>query len=330
MSNISFSVIICTYNRPNESKKIIDSIFNQTLLPTEILVIDGSTDNKTQEILNNYLEKISYYQVGAEHRGLTKQRNYGLRQVNDKSEVVVFLDDDLQLESDFFQELVKPFENKEVVGVDGIITNECSWELESINNKFSWRYIQLDGFQLKLSVRDLFRKFLSLYPVNLQPGKIPECGHGKSSLPQSGKLYYVDHIMGGITAYRREIFNKINFSEFFEGYGLYEDFDFSVRASEYGKLITNTAARCEHHHAPGGRPNLYKYGKMVVWNGYYVWRLKHSNPGLVNTFKWIAITVLLMFFRLGNCVTGPNRKGAFQEFFGRFVSLLRLTIQQPI
>jgi GT2 family glycosyltransferase len=137
--------------------------------------------------------------------------------------------------------------------------------------------------------------------------------------------------MGGITAYRKSLFRHISFSHYFEGYGLYEDYDFSIRASAYGKLITNTAARLEHHHEPAGRPNTYKYGKMVVTNGWYVWRLKHPHPGVVNIFKWHCITLLLAFFRLGNSFTlhAETRRQALGDFAGRIIAWGKLLFVKP-
>jgi GT2 family glycosyltransferase len=189
----------------------------------------------------------------------------------------------------------------------------------------------LDGFHLKLSTRDRFRAVLGLFPLLVQPGNIPLYGHGKSSLPPTGKQYEVDHIMGGITAYRKTIFNHIQFSTFFEGYGLYEDFDFSVRANRYGRLLTNTAAKLSHHHADSGRPHTYTFGKMVVRNGWYVWRLKYPKPGTQNTLKWHIITLLLAFFRLSNVLTTNSlkRKQAWGDFCGRIVAWVELLLFKP-
>jgi GT2 family glycosyltransferase len=137
--------------------------------------------------------------------------------------------------------------------------------------------------------------------------------------------------MGGITAYKKTIFNHIQFSTFFEGYGLYEDFDFSVRANKYGRLLTNTAAKVSHHHADSGRPHTYTFGKMVVRNGWYVWRLKHPKPGIQNTIKWHIITLLLAFFRLSNVLTTNSlkRKQAWGDFCGRIVAWVELLLFKP-
>ena len=48
---MKFSLIICTYLRPEVIVKLLNSVAIQTLCPNEILIVDGSTDNKTKDIL---------------------------------------------------------------------------------------------------------------------------------------------------------------------------------------------------------------------------------------------------------------------------------------
>jgi hypothetical protein len=38
-------------------------------------------------------------------------------------------------------------------------------------------------------------------------------------LPPSGKIYEVELLMGNVSSYRKEVFEKQQFSNYFEGYG---------------------------------------------------------------------------------------------------------------
>jgi GT2 family glycosyltransferase len=326
---MNFSLVICTYCRPLSVLNLLKSVEGQVLKPLEIIIIDGSPHNATENAIAvaELFDLIKYVRVPAEQRGLTRQRNVGIDKSDPSSEILVFLDDDVILEPFFLKQLISTFDDTEIIGADGLIINENSW-YSSTGNKNKLIH-QFDGYELPLSARNRVRARFGLYPFSYTPGTIPPFGHGKTSLPPTGKIYEVEHIMGGITAYRSWLFTKIRFSTFFEGYGLYEDFDFSVRASRYGKLVTNTAARLEHHHHTAGRPDGYKFGKMVVWNGWYVWRLKHPKPGLKNIFKWHAITLLLAFVRLTNCVYGKKREEAFNDFRGRMYSWIKLFYSKP-
>ena len=111
---------------------------------------------------------------------------------------------------------------------------------------------------------------------------------------------------------------------------MYEDADFSLRVLQFGKNVINTKVKLNHYHAASGRPNQYQYGKMVVRNGWYVWRVKYPNPSLKAKFKWNAIVLLLAFTRFSNIFTTNKRQEAFTEFSGRIIGWLSLIINKPL
>ena len=134
--------------------------------------------------------------------------------------------------------------------------------------------------------------------------------------------------MGGAAAYKTSIFNKIKFSSYFEGYGLYEDMDFCLRAGSLGKLYVNTSATLYHYHETSGRPDYFKYGKMVINNGWYVWRLKYAEPSAKAKFKWNATAILLILIRLSNVFNTRNRSEALGDAFGRRSALVKLPFRK--
>ena len=59
-----FTLIVCTYMRPISLLKLLQSVKVQTLYPNEILIIDGSTDDKTEVILKrNTFKNLTYFKV---------------------------------------------------------------------------------------------------------------------------------------------------------------------------------------------------------------------------------------------------------------------------
>ena len=59
-----FSLIICTYMRPESLLRLLKSVNQQTLYPDEIIIVDGSTDEKTSHIFENTTFKnLFYYKV---------------------------------------------------------------------------------------------------------------------------------------------------------------------------------------------------------------------------------------------------------------------------
>ncbi len=329
---MKFSLIICTYMRPKPLLKLLQSVKSQTLYPNEIIIVDGSLNNETKEMLTeNSFQYLNYFLVSNEDRGLTRQRNYGITKVDKEMEIVCFLDDDTVLEPDYFEQLIKTYQiHPKALGVGGYIINETSWEKVNENEVVKIDEFSYDGWKRKDGSRFVLRKKLRL-DSDCSPGFSPLFSHGRSVgfLPPSGKIYEVEQVMGGVSSFKKSVFDTVQFSIYFEGYGLYEDADFSLRVAKTGKLYVNTAAQLSHFHNPSGRPNQYQYGKMVVRNGYYVWRVKNPDPTFKAKFKWHAITLLLMTIRFTNTFTTNKRKEAFTEALGRKMGWLSLWINKP-
>ena len=329
---MKFSLIICTYMRPKPLLDLLESVRSQTLYPDEILIIDGSTNNQTQVILEqNPLLNLFYFKVDEADRGLTKQRNFGVQKVGETIEVVCFLDDDTILDSHYFEKISDTYKlYPNALGVGGYIANEDEWKNVGPDYRPTIHEYYYDGWKKKDGSRFVLRKKLGL-DSDTKPGFLPEFSHGRSIgfLPPSGKIYEVEQLMGGVASFRKSVFKTFKFSTYFRGYGLYEDADFTLRLSKTGKLYVNTAAQLGHYHDSSGRPNQYQYGKLVVRNGWYVWRVKHPKPSLNAKMKWHCITLLLAFIRFCNTFTTLQRKAAFTEFLGRTVGWFSLFFKKP-
>ena len=329
---MKFTLIICTYMRPEALKSLLETVHFQSLYPDEIIIVDGSTNDATAKMLEEYeVSGLEYYKVDEIDRGLTKQRNYGIERVGENIDVICFLDDDILLEHNYFEKLIATYDAyPEALAVGGYITNEVQWSPVEKRGDNKTKKFVYDGWERKEGSRFVLRNKLGLLDKTA-PGYMPEFSNGRSVsyLPPSNKIYSVEQIMGGVSSYRKEIFNYMSFSTYFEGYGLYEDADFSLRLAKKGKLFVNTAARLEHHHAASGRPNKFKYGKMVIRNGWYVWRVKYENPAVVARFKWNAIALVLIVLRFVNVVSTNKRKEAFTEAMGRVAGWLSLIFNKP-
>ncbi|KAF2513570.1 glycosyltransferase family 2 protein [Flavobacterium foetidum] len=327
-----FSLIICTYMRPISLLSLLNSVKGQNLYPDEILIIDGSVNKETEAIFReNDFPNLTYFLVSDENRGLTKQRNFGISKVNPDSDFICFIDDDTILECDYFQEIAITFQNyAEITGVGGVAVNENKWKEKQPEVFYDKRkYYFFEGFVYKEGLRNVVRNYLGL-ASDLGPGKMPSYSHGRTcGFPLTGKMHEVDLLIGMSMAFRKNVYEKIKFSKFFEGYGLYEDADFSLRALQFGKNVINTKVKLDHFHAPSGRPNQYKYGKMVVRNGWYVWKVKNPNPTFKDRLKWNSITILLILIRSTNVLTEKQKKSAFTESLGRMVGLGTLLFNKP-
>jgi GT2 family glycosyltransferase len=318
--------------RPIPLLNLLNSVKMQELYPNEILIIDGSTDDETAAIIaQNTFQNLTYFQVSEADRGLTKQRNFGISKVSNDTEVICFLDDDTILEPTYFEEIVNAFQSDNgIVGVAGVAINEMRWIEKKSDKKYNkYKFYEFEGYVYPEGLRNIIRNILRLQS-NLGPGRMPEFSNGRTcGFPLNDKMYEVDLLIGMSFSFRKVVFDNIKFSHYFEGYGLYEDADFSIRAQQFGKNVITTKAKLSHYHDPSGRPNKYQYGKMVVRNGWYVWRVKYPNPSFVARFKWNIIILLLSFIRFSNIFTTSKRQEAFTETMGRILGWLSLFYNRP-
>lgn len=325
---MKFNLIICTYRRRKAIERLLLSVKEQTLYPDEILIIDASPDDLTTNLFEKKVyPNLKYFKVGSKDSGLTRQRNYGIKHSGFDMDVLCFLDDDIVLEPDYFEKLIESYKQyPDAVGVGGYIRDDIPWKKVSENYIPRFEEFQFDGFVRPLGQRNVLRKRLGLLS-DKPPGFMPEFSHGFSTgfLPPSGKTYPVEFFMGGVASYKHELFTQIDFSEKFVGYGLYEDMDFCLRASGIGQLYVNTGAKVEHLHDEGGRPDHYKYGRMVIENGYLVWKLKNPKPSFETVIKFYTIHFLLLMIRF---VNGFNKdKSGLDDARGRLNGLIKILKQ---
>jgi GT2 family glycosyltransferase len=318
--------------RPKPVLQLLQSVEGQTIYPDEIIIVDGSLNSDTATVLNqNSFKNVQYHLVTPEDRGLTKQRNYGVEKVSDAINIVCFLDDDTVLEKGYFEQILKTYTDfPQALGVGGYICNENKFQFAGYDYQPTIKEFYFDGWKQNDGSRFVLRKKLGL-DSDCPPGYSSLYSHGRSVgfLPPSGKIYEVEMLMGGVSSFRKKVFDSLHFSTYFEGYGLYEDADFTLRVAKMGKLYLNTGAQLYHYHDASGRPNQYKYGKMVVRNGWYVWRTKNPRPRFEHQFKWHAITLLLTGIRYSNVLTANHKKEALTEALGRTVGWWSLWFSRP-
>jgi len=113
---MEFSVIVPTCNEEKYIEQCLQSILHQKInrAEFEIIVSDGASSDKTCTIAEKLADRI----VVDEKRGASVQRNYGAQYAN--GEILVFIDADTNLGSNFLAVLKEEFIDKKVVAVSGI------------------------------------------------------------------------------------------------------------------------------------------------------------------------------------------------------------------
>lgn len=95
MVNISrnmVSVVIPTYNRAKLLERSLNSLFNQTKLPIEVIVIDDDSTDNTSSLIEDINSPLIKYIKNSKNYGANISRNIGINESS--GDIIAFLDSD--------------------------------------------------------------------------------------------------------------------------------------------------------------------------------------------------------------------------------------------
>jgi cellulose synthase/poly-beta-1,6-N-acetylglucosamine synthase-like glycosyltransferase len=111
---IKASVVIAAMNAEKSIGKCLDSLERQTFKDFEVIVVDDGSSDNTIGRANAY-PKVRV--LKQDHGGPAVARNNGAWAA--KGKIIVFTDSDCILDSNWLGEMVKPFEDERIAGVQG-------------------------------------------------------------------------------------------------------------------------------------------------------------------------------------------------------------------
>lgn len=87
---MSIAVIIPAYNAAKYIAETLQSVLNQTLAPTEVIVVDDGSNDETAEIAESYIPRVKVFRIPNGRQSIA--RNYGVNRAT--SEWIAFVDAD--------------------------------------------------------------------------------------------------------------------------------------------------------------------------------------------------------------------------------------------
>jgi glycosyltransferase involved in cell wall biosynthesis len=295
---MNFSVVIPTYKRPDDLKRCLTSVFSQSVLPTELIVVDDDAlsefflrDVREQAdekgVVFVYLKKSDTEKL----RGSSQSRNLAIEYVS--TDVMVVLDDDIVLSDDYFLALQDVWIDDELLlGVGGVIINNRSIGL-------------LDR---------LYRRLFGLSSTYAWDVNVVGYQVWDDRIQSLSKGYYAH---GGLFAYNVQKLKELNgFTEFSEGRNALEDVDFFLRAKQAGYYtLVEPLMRAHHKHSPVSRESAYQTGFRETANRIVIFK-DHCAKGFL-TRLWFEWATIGWIFR--QVLAGNVRKA-----YGMFTALLRV------
>jgi len=118
----TFSVLICTYNRPEMLEMALNALINRTdEKPDRVVIVNGG-DEQSDSIIRKYMDRldIQVKLVKTVNKNLAASRNIGLAHCN--GDIVAMTDDDAEVFPDWVTQIKKAHaEHPEAGGVGGAV-----------------------------------------------------------------------------------------------------------------------------------------------------------------------------------------------------------------
>lgn len=281
------AIVVLNHNGKELLLQCLQCIEAIDYLPFSVVVVDnGSTDGSAEEVRRRYpdthLVPVGY------NAGVSGGRNLGIRYVERhlKTEYILFLDNDTQIEPDAVCEFVEAAERDKQIGLVAP---------KAFRNKGDSRLLSAGGMAF-----------------NPYTGALRDVAGGEIDCGQYNQSRDVQAGPGFAFLVRSSVFRKIGlFDETFNPYG-WEDVDFSLRAGRAGFRIVY-APKAVVYHAGGrvGRGIIRHYERNKARNMLYFVRRHTSIPQWV---CFLCIFPILVISRVMKEILSGNGRVVLEWF----------------
>ena len=138
--------VIPTYNEEAFISKTLASIVAQTNLPKKIVIVNDNSTDGTQTIIDSYVAKydwIASVYNSSENKHLPGSKvirafQKGLETLDKHFDIIIKLDADLILPTNYFEKIVETFQSNDRIGMVGgfaYIEKNGEWILENLTDK---------------------------------------------------------------------------------------------------------------------------------------------------------------------------------------------------
>ena len=143
---MNYYIVIPAHNEETFISLTLQSLTEQTLLPSKVVVVDDNSTDKTSEIVNEFASKfpfISLVQKTSEAIHLPGSKviqafHKGFETLDGNYDIIVKLDADLILPNNYFETIINTFESDSKIGMTGgfaYIEKNGDWILENLTDK---------------------------------------------------------------------------------------------------------------------------------------------------------------------------------------------------
>ena len=287
------AIVVATKDRPEQLRSVLSCIQGQSFTPDQIVVVDGG-DRTVAEVAQEFGGlPIDYITVRPP--GLTRQKNAGVAAARPENNLVAMVDDDMVFDDGSFA-VMMDFWEEAPQDMGGACFNLPDFE----NTKS----------RLKSLPQRLF------FIDNSQMGRVHRSGFN-TPIWNVKDDSLVQWLGGGYTVWRKQVFDHLQFDEWFKGSGLWEDVRFSRQVARDYRLAIVAKATATHVDAPVTPDRQLSLGKTQIVN----WMYYVNNDGDLSVLMCLWACIGRTGTNLAKGIVKLDR-GLILKGVGNFLGLL--------
>jgi len=217
------SIVIPTYNCEDFIEENLSHLVKNIQDVVDIIIVDDGSTDYTVSVVQNFIYKTEgkYIQlIENEHKNPASARNTGWKEV--KGDVVIFLDSDCKVTKKWYEEMLAPFKEKNIVAVSGVyLSNQKKLIARYIQQQTGYRQSKTEKYTDNLATYSLAVKKEFLKKVDGFPEDYPSAScedtefsyklrkYGKFVLNRKAKV--IHHHEENIIKYFKKQFNHAKY-----------------------------------------------------------------------------------------------------------------------
>jgi GT2 family glycosyltransferase len=223
-----YSVVVATYERPDDLTRLLESLAGQSALPQTVIVVDSSASPEPRLIAESFAGRLPVEYVRAIKPSAAVQRNQGAELV--VTPIIAFADDDAILAPDCAEKICAAFAGDVDGKVGGIAPRMEGTPHRAPRWPLRCYYRWQAGYAHRTYGGKLFGPAINCLPTYD---------------PREGDFVEADWLNAGCVFFRTPLFAREKFPEF-QGYSFLEDVHLSARIARTHQLFFYRQATYEH------------------------------------------------------------------------------------
>jgi GT2 family glycosyltransferase len=272
---VRLSLVIATRRRPRLLDETLTSVAACDPVPDEVIVVDGDEHGSAHAVAASHKAR---YVDGI--TGLPIQRNAGIDTAT--GDVVVFCDDDVELDPRVFGAIRRAFADPGVIAATGHVIEQTARRMGSAHSRLR-----------RLTAR---RRRQGTFARHGFPRRIVDVDEPRD----------LEFVHGCLMAVRRDVAARVRLDERLAGYALAEDEDFGYRLSRHGRVRYVPDAVVLHKNTGYRTLGERRFNRMLVVNRAYLLR-KNFAPGPLARAQFALMVLVLAVHRAVNREWGGVR-----------------------